>query len=265
MATVGRDIKSLELSDRELWLDGPPHEAFKEMRGKCPVHWTDSWEEFPEEAGFWSVTTAEDIHTVSRDWQTYSSRTRRRDRRGGRLSAGARAGDVHRHGPAQARPPEGALPAGLHAQADRRPRGRDPGDRGARPGPARGAGDVRPGQRRRPAGRRAGDRQLHGHLRGGRPDLGETHELDARRGRPRSEPRRLRGRRGERHPGDLRALPEADRRAPGEPHRRPDERARARRGRRREARGARDRDGLLPADGRRQRQHQGDLLQRHAR
>jgi cytochrome P450 len=73
MATVGRDIQSVELTERELWLEGPPHEAFKRMRGECPIHWTDSFEEFPEEAGFWSVTTADDIHTVSRDWQSYSS------------------------------------------------------------------------------------------------------------------------------------------------------------------------------------------------
>jgi cytochrome P450 len=73
MATVGRDIESLEVTARELWLEGPPHEAFREMRGKCPIHWTESFEEFPEEAGFWSVTTAEDIHTVSRDFRTYSS------------------------------------------------------------------------------------------------------------------------------------------------------------------------------------------------
>jgi cytochrome P450 len=73
MATVGRDIEKLEVTERELWLDGPPHEAFREMRKGCPIHWTESFEEFPEEAGFWSVTTAEDIHTVSRDWKTYSS------------------------------------------------------------------------------------------------------------------------------------------------------------------------------------------------
>jgi cytochrome P450 len=73
MATVGRDIESLELTQRELWHDGPPQEAFREMRGKCPVHWTESFEELPDEAGFWSVTTADDVHTVSRDWETYSS------------------------------------------------------------------------------------------------------------------------------------------------------------------------------------------------
>ena len=73
MATVGRDIDSVELTERELWLDGPPQEAFKQMRAKCPIHWTENFEEFPEEPGFWSVTTAEDVHTVSRDWETYSS------------------------------------------------------------------------------------------------------------------------------------------------------------------------------------------------
>ena len=73
MATVGRDIEAVELTEAELWRKGPPLEVFKEMRRGCPIHWTESFEEWPEEAGFWSVTTAEDVHTVSRDWQTYSS------------------------------------------------------------------------------------------------------------------------------------------------------------------------------------------------
>jgi cholest-4-en-3-one 26-monooxygenase len=73
MATVGRDLKSVELTEREHWLDGPPLELFKQMRRGCPIHWTESFEELPEEAGFWSVTTADDVHSVSRDWQTYSS------------------------------------------------------------------------------------------------------------------------------------------------------------------------------------------------
>jgi cholest-4-en-3-one 26-monooxygenase len=73
MATVDRDIASVELTEAELWVDGPPYDTFKEMRAKCPIHWTEKFEEFPEEDGFWSVTTADDIHTVSRDWETYSS------------------------------------------------------------------------------------------------------------------------------------------------------------------------------------------------
>ncbi len=73
MATTPKDISSVELADRDLWVDGPPYELFGEMRGGCPVHWTKSIKEFPDEAGFWSVTTAEDVHAVSRDWETYSS------------------------------------------------------------------------------------------------------------------------------------------------------------------------------------------------
>jgi cholest-4-en-3-one 26-monooxygenase len=83
MATVGRDLQSVELTERELWKGGPPHEVLKQMRHQCPIHWTENFEEFPEEAGFWSVTTAEDIHTVSRDFRTYSSE------RGGVLAAAA--------------------------------------------------------------------------------------------------------------------------------------------------------------------------------
>ena len=81
MAMMRRDIKSLEITEGELWLDGPPHEVFKQLRSECPIHWTEHFELFPDEAGFWSVTTADDIHTVSRDWQTYSSE------RGGVLAA----------------------------------------------------------------------------------------------------------------------------------------------------------------------------------
>ena len=73
MASVESDIRSVEIADEELWQDGPPHAVFKDLRAKCPVHWTAHIPEFPEEAGFWSVTTADDVHEVSRDWQTYSS------------------------------------------------------------------------------------------------------------------------------------------------------------------------------------------------
>ena len=59
--------------EREHWEDGPPLELFKRMRGECPVHWTSEVTELPAAKGFWSVTRAEDVHAVSRDWETYSS------------------------------------------------------------------------------------------------------------------------------------------------------------------------------------------------
>jgi cholest-4-en-3-one 26-monooxygenase len=67
------DLQDTEVASRENWQAGPPYELFKDLRGRCPVHWSDGIEQYPEEAGFWSVTTAEDVHEVSRDWQTYSS------------------------------------------------------------------------------------------------------------------------------------------------------------------------------------------------
>ncbi len=73
MATTNTDLENVLVSERELWLDGPPHELFRRLRSECPVHWTAQITEFPDEAGYWSVTRAEDIRTVSLDWQTYSS------------------------------------------------------------------------------------------------------------------------------------------------------------------------------------------------
>jgi cholest-4-en-3-one 26-monooxygenase len=83
MGTVGRDVESVDVTEPDLWLHGPPHQLFRQMRSECPIHWTRKFELLPDEAGFWSVTTADDVHTVSRDWRTYSSE------RGGVLAAAA--------------------------------------------------------------------------------------------------------------------------------------------------------------------------------
>jgi cytochrome P450 len=73
MAFTRSDLENVLVSERHLWKDGPPHELFRDLRQRCPVHWTEKITEFPGESGYWSVTTADDIHAVSRDWQTYSS------------------------------------------------------------------------------------------------------------------------------------------------------------------------------------------------
>jgi cytochrome P450 len=76
MSSTSQDPQSLEqlrVGDREQFLEGPPHELFRRLRSECPVHWSDGITEYPDEDGFWSVTRAEDVHEVSRDWQTFSS------------------------------------------------------------------------------------------------------------------------------------------------------------------------------------------------
>src|SRR4051794_40694650 len=142
-------VDEVLVSERELWMDGPPHELFKQLRHECPVHWTAKITEYPQETGYWSVTRPEDVHEVSRDWATFSS-----ERGGipaadkGVLPAGARQGVFHGEGPAEARPPEGAVPARVHPQADRRARGGDPRDHRGGARPPRRARDRRPGLRR---------------------------------------------------------------------------------------------------------------------
>jgi cytochrome P450 len=70
---LSRPIDQVRVSEWPSWEDGPPHALFKRLRAECPVHWTDRISEWPEEDGYWSVTKAKDVQTVSRDWRTYSS------------------------------------------------------------------------------------------------------------------------------------------------------------------------------------------------
>ncbi|PTL60278.1 cytochrome P450 [Paraconexibacter algicola] len=73
MSTQERRLEDLRVADNELWESGPPHEVFRALRDRCPVHWSSGISQTPQDSGFWSVTKAEHIHAVSRDWQTYSS------------------------------------------------------------------------------------------------------------------------------------------------------------------------------------------------
>lgn len=72
-AETSADLADLRVADDQLWEQGPPHEVFRDLRARCPVHWSKDIPQSPGDAGFWSVTKAEHITEVSRDWQTYSS------------------------------------------------------------------------------------------------------------------------------------------------------------------------------------------------
>jgi len=78
-------LEDVVLIEDGLWAEGPPYQLLKRLRSECPVHRSKDLPPFPEEDGYWSVTTAEGVREVSRDWQTYSSE------RGGIL-AGSAAG-----------------------------------------------------------------------------------------------------------------------------------------------------------------------------
>jgi len=66
-------LEDVIVLDEEQWQEGPPHEIFTRLRSECPVHWSKHIPDYPDEAGYWSVTTWDGIYEVSRDWETYSS------------------------------------------------------------------------------------------------------------------------------------------------------------------------------------------------
>ena len=71
-ATAQPDLTRIDLGEPSLWEDGPPHELFTRLRREAPAHWSPL-EQYPKEAGFWSLTRAADLRAVSLDWQTFSS------------------------------------------------------------------------------------------------------------------------------------------------------------------------------------------------
>jgi cholest-4-en-3-one 26-monooxygenase len=73
VTSIRSDLDQVLVTEREHWLDGPPHELFTRLRNECPVHWTSRIGEYPRESGYWSITRPDHIHTVSRDWRTFSS------------------------------------------------------------------------------------------------------------------------------------------------------------------------------------------------
>lgn len=72
IAPPQQDLADLDVSDLDLWKDGPPHDVFTRLRAEEPLHWSELGD-FPNEQGFWSIVRFDDIRTVGRDTATFSS------------------------------------------------------------------------------------------------------------------------------------------------------------------------------------------------
>ncbi len=60
-----------DITAHDTYVNGVPHETFRWLRDNDPVHWT---EESDGGRGFWSVTRYDDVLTVSRNPEQFSSR-----------------------------------------------------------------------------------------------------------------------------------------------------------------------------------------------
>jgi cytochrome P450 len=63
-------LASIDIADAAIYERGIPHEAFALLRRHDPVHW-HPWDN--HRGGFWAVTTKDDLTTVTRDWNTFTS------------------------------------------------------------------------------------------------------------------------------------------------------------------------------------------------
>lgn len=71
MAVTSADARpdELEIYDPEVYVAGPPHEAFEHLRRTDPVHWQD----IPGQAGYWAVLKHADVMTVAKEPNLFSA------------------------------------------------------------------------------------------------------------------------------------------------------------------------------------------------
>jgi cholest-4-en-3-one 26-monooxygenase len=62
-------LDTIDLTDKDVFVRGVPHDWFASLRREAPVFWHDE----PDGPGFWCVTRYDDVVTVNRDNQTFSS------------------------------------------------------------------------------------------------------------------------------------------------------------------------------------------------
>jgi cholest-4-en-3-one 26-monooxygenase len=63
-------LDTIDLTDKDVFVEGVPHDWFATLRREAPVHWHPEPDGGP---GFWCVTRYDDVVTVNRDNQTFSS------------------------------------------------------------------------------------------------------------------------------------------------------------------------------------------------
>ena len=63
------DVRSVDIYDPDLYVDGPIHQIFSELRRDDPVHWQD----IPDQPGYWAVMSHADVTHVARRPDLFSA------------------------------------------------------------------------------------------------------------------------------------------------------------------------------------------------
>ncbi len=66
-------LDDIDLTDLELFADGPPQAAYQLLRDRAPVHWNRPTEHTPDGEGFWSLTRHADVEWAAKHPELFSS------------------------------------------------------------------------------------------------------------------------------------------------------------------------------------------------
>jgi cytochrome P450 len=67
--TVPPDVGSVDIYDPDLYVDGPIHQIFSDLRRDDPVHWQD----IPDQPGYWAIMSHADVTHVARRPDVFSA------------------------------------------------------------------------------------------------------------------------------------------------------------------------------------------------
>lgn len=66
-------VDLIDLSDPDLFSDGPPHHVYRHLRDHAPVHWHEPTANTPDGEGFWCLTRHEDVEWAAKHAELFSS------------------------------------------------------------------------------------------------------------------------------------------------------------------------------------------------
>ena len=64
---------TVDLTDPDLFADGPPHDVYRYLRDEAPVYWHEPTPNTPDDEGFWCLTRHEDVAWAARQPFLFSS------------------------------------------------------------------------------------------------------------------------------------------------------------------------------------------------
>ena len=64
---------SIDLTDLDLFADGPPHEVYRYLRDEAPLYWHEPTAHTPDGEGFWCLTRHEDVDWAAKQPALFSS------------------------------------------------------------------------------------------------------------------------------------------------------------------------------------------------